>query len=88
MADRSVSHLRRGDLVVFVSTSGRAPGLSRSIRQRLEHLFVDDWDERLIQLGHVRQQIRPLSYQKKTEVMTKAQKVVMAKWERELLGED
>lgn len=42
-----VSQLRRGDLVIGVSTSGQAPGLSRRIRLALESLFDDQWDQRL-----------------------------------------
>jgi len=44
------SHLRRGLLVVAVSTSGASPALARRIRERLEPLFppaYGPWTERL-----------------------------------------
>lgn len=44
------SHLRRGLLVVAVSTSGASPALARRLRERLEPLFspaYGPWTERL-----------------------------------------
>ena len=39
--------IRRGDLVLTVSTNGRSPGLARRIRRRLEGLFGPEWGERV-----------------------------------------
>ncbi len=53
-----VSQLRRGDLVIGVSTSGKAPGLSRRIRQALESLFDDQWVQRLNVFHERRESVR------------------------------
>ena len=39
--------VRRGDLVLTVSTGGRAPGLSRLLREWLERVFGPEWTGRL-----------------------------------------
>jgi precorrin-2 dehydrogenase/sirohydrochlorin ferrochelatase len=39
------STLKRGDLLVSVTTSGRSPALSRRIRRDLEHIFPESLDE-------------------------------------------
>jgi precorrin-2 dehydrogenase/sirohydrochlorin ferrochelatase len=45
------SIVRRGDLLLTVSTGGRSPGLAVRIRRRLEALFGAEWAERLDQIG-------------------------------------
>ena len=45
------SVIRRGDLVLTVSTNGRSPGLARRIRRRLEALFGAEWGERVDQVA-------------------------------------
>jgi len=37
------SLVRRGDLVMTVSTAGRSPGLARRLRRHLEKLFGDEF---------------------------------------------
>jgi precorrin-2 dehydrogenase/sirohydrochlorin ferrochelatase len=39
--------VRRGDLLVSVSTSGRSPGLAKLVRQWLERQLAAAWGERL-----------------------------------------
>jgi len=39
--------VRRGDLLITVSTGGKSPGLAASIRRRIERLFGPEWAERL-----------------------------------------
>ncbi len=50
----SVAEIRRGDLLVTVSTGGAAPGLAGLIRRRLDAMFDDRWAERLIELRALR----------------------------------
>jgi precorrin-2 dehydrogenase/sirohydrochlorin ferrochelatase len=46
--------VRRGDLLLTVSTGGTAPGLAARLRQRLERLFGPEWGERLAALARAR----------------------------------
>jgi precorrin-2 dehydrogenase/sirohydrochlorin ferrochelatase len=46
--------VRRGDLVLTVSTGGRSPGLSRLVREDLERHFGPEWDERLDEIAALR----------------------------------
>jgi precorrin-2 dehydrogenase/sirohydrochlorin ferrochelatase len=49
----SVAEVRRGDLLLTVSTSGASPGLAARIRAQLAGEFGPEWAERLAQLrGH------------------------------------
>lgn len=36
--------VRRGDLLLAISTSGRAPGVARHLRRRLEHVVGPAWE--------------------------------------------
>jgi precorrin-2 dehydrogenase/sirohydrochlorin ferrochelatase len=46
----SVAEVRRGDLLMPVSTGGASPGLAARIRARLAEEFGPEWAERLAQL--------------------------------------
>jgi precorrin-2 dehydrogenase/sirohydrochlorin ferrochelatase len=46
--------VRRGDLALTVSTSGKAPGLARLLREWLERAFGPEWDKRLDRLAEAR----------------------------------
>lgn len=48
------SVVRRGDLVITVSTGGKSPGLARRLRLYLEGLFGPEWAGRLEELGRQR----------------------------------
>jgi precorrin-2 dehydrogenase/sirohydrochlorin ferrochelatase len=48
------SVVRRGDLVLTVSTGGKAPGLARRLRRYLESLFGPEWAGRLNELAEKR----------------------------------
>jgi precorrin-2 dehydrogenase/sirohydrochlorin ferrochelatase len=54
----SPSIVRRGDLVLAISTGGRIPGLARALRQALEQLFDGRWAERIEQLADLRRRWR------------------------------
>ena len=51
----SVAELRRGDLLLTVSTNGMAPGLAGTIRRTLEASFGPEWDERVSEVAALRQ---------------------------------
>jgi precorrin-2 dehydrogenase/sirohydrochlorin ferrochelatase len=46
--------VRRGDLLLTISTGGRAPGLSRILREWLETRFGDEWTARVEDIGSAR----------------------------------
>jgi precorrin-2 dehydrogenase/sirohydrochlorin ferrochelatase len=50
--------VRRGDLLLSISTGGKAPGLARMIREWLEARFGPQWSYRLDHLGQRRLQWR------------------------------
>lgn len=51
----NVAEVRRGDLLLTVSTNGRSPGLAARIRARLAEQFGPEWTERLAALDARRQ---------------------------------
>lgn len=52
------SVIRRGDLLVTVSTGGRSPGLARRLRRYLEVLFGNEWAGRLEAVAALREEWR------------------------------
>ena len=46
--------VRRGDLMLTVSTGGQAPGLSRALRESLAEQFGPEWTVRLRELAQAR----------------------------------
>lgn len=46
--------VRRGDLLLTVSTGGRSPGLAARVRARLEAEYGPEWDQRLDDLARKR----------------------------------
>jgi precorrin-2 dehydrogenase/sirohydrochlorin ferrochelatase len=47
--------LRRGDLLIAVSTNGQSPGLARRVKRFLAALFGAEWQSRLDALASLRQ---------------------------------
>jgi len=50
----SVAEVRRGDLLLTVSTNGAAPGLAGSIRRNIERCFGPEWDGRVREVAALR----------------------------------
>ena len=50
----SVAEVRRGDLLLTVSTNGAAPGLAGAIRRNLEFCFPPEWEERVAEIAALR----------------------------------
>ena len=48
------SQVRRGDLLLTVSTAGKSPGLAARIRAQLARAFGPEWAERLERIGEKR----------------------------------
>lgn len=51
----AVAEVRRGDLLLTVSTNGQAPGLASAIRKRLEACFPESWAARVRNIATLRQ---------------------------------
>lgn len=54
----SPSVVRRGDLLLSVSTGGQSPALARRIRTYLEQAFPEAWAGRLAELARLRRRLR------------------------------
>jgi precorrin-2 dehydrogenase/sirohydrochlorin ferrochelatase len=46
--------VRRGELLFTVSTGGQSPGLSRLLREELEHHFGPEWSEHMDEIARSR----------------------------------
>jgi precorrin-2 dehydrogenase/sirohydrochlorin ferrochelatase len=51
------SVIRRGDLLIAVSTSGKSPALSKRIRERLGRQFGNEYKDFLMMMGRLRNEI-------------------------------
>ncbi|GAB0115694.1 precorrin-2 dehydrogenase/sirohydrochlorin ferrochelatase family protein [Acidisoma sp. C75] len=54
----NAAEVRRGDLLLTISTNGQSPGLAQKLRSRLGMLFGPEWAERLAILGRKRAEWR------------------------------
>jgi precorrin-2 dehydrogenase/sirohydrochlorin ferrochelatase len=50
----SVAEVRRGDLLLTISTNGRAPGLAGMIRRNLELRYGAEWADRVAEIATLR----------------------------------
>jgi precorrin-2 dehydrogenase/sirohydrochlorin ferrochelatase len=69
--------VRRGDLLFTVSTGGQSPGLSRLLREELEHHFGPEWSERMDEIARSRSDWRsagidPGGVSERTRALVKA----------------
>jgi len=48
------AQVRRGDLLLTVSTGGRSPGLARALREDIERRFGPDWGDKLDKIAQMR----------------------------------
>jgi siroheme synthase-like protein len=67
--------IRRGDLIVGVSTGGASPALARAIREDLEEYLTDDFERIVRVAAEVRRELRQRSVQ-----------VSASRWNRALKG--
>jgi precorrin-2 dehydrogenase/sirohydrochlorin ferrochelatase len=51
--------VRRGDLVVAISTGGASPAVARKVREDLERRFGSEWTETLAVISEVRRETLP-----------------------------
>jgi precorrin-2 dehydrogenase/sirohydrochlorin ferrochelatase len=59
------SILKRGDLQIAISTSGKSPALARRIRKRLEAQFGQEYETFLAMMGRLRKEILSLGLPQK-----------------------
>ena len=48
------AQIRRGDLLITVSTGGRSPGLASRMRETLEDMFGEEWETNLDEVAQAR----------------------------------
>lgn len=64
--------VKRGDLIIAVTTSGKSPSLSKKIRKELEELYGSEYTEYVNILGELRKEIKNrFATQKERELVFK-----------------
>ena len=58
--------VRRGDLLLTVSTGGAAPALARAVREQLAESFGPEWRGRVAELGKARAKLRSQGHSPQT----------------------
>ncbi|MCC0628358.1 MULTISPECIES: bifunctional precorrin-2 dehydrogenase/sirohydrochlorin ferrochelatase [unclassified Clostridioides] len=51
------SYIKRGDLLISISTGGKSPSLSSKIKKELEERYTEDYEEYLNVLGDIRKKV-------------------------------
>lgn len=72
------AHIRRGDLLIAVSTGGASPTLAKRVRDRIALLFDESWDNRTEMMKQLRDQLRAAGKNMK-EVAAECEKFLEAK---------
>jgi precorrin-2 dehydrogenase/sirohydrochlorin ferrochelatase len=72
--------VRRGDLLISVSTGGRAPGLAQRLRAHLAQMFGVEWETRLRRLGDARLQWREEGASKDEVIRRSADMIAREGW--------
>lgn len=72
--------VRRGDLVISVSTGGKAPGLAQRLKAYLADLFGAEWEGRLRRLGDARAQWRHEGVEKEEVIRRSAELITQERW--------
>jgi precorrin-2 dehydrogenase/sirohydrochlorin ferrochelatase len=54
----SVAEVRRGDLLIGISTGGKSPGLAARVRRWIEGAFGPEWAERTAEIARQRDEWR------------------------------
>ena len=64
------SIVRRGDLLIAISTSGKSPALAKQIREQLEGQFGGEYDTFLVLMGCLRNEVltRGLSHEENSQI--------------------
>ncbi|PBH32685.1 precorrin-2 dehydrogenase/sirohydrochlorin ferrochelatase family protein [Clostridioides difficile] len=52
------SYIKRGDLLISVSTGGKSPSLSSKIKKEIEERYTEDYEEYLNVLGDIRKKVK------------------------------
>lgn len=72
--------VRRGDLLISVSTGGRAPGLAQRLRAHLSSVFGPEWETRVRRLGDARAQWRSEGVSKDEVAQRAAEMISREAW--------
>ncbi len=75
-----ISFMRRGDLLLTVSTGGKSPALGGRIRKELEELFGNEWEERLENIAEKRRVWKRAGYSTEEILKLSDEYMYMRNW--------
>ncbi len=76
----NTAELRRGDLLITVSTNGQSPGMAGAIRDRIGAMFGPEWAERVAELGARRQAWRAEGHTLRELALLSADALAQSGW--------